>query len=63
MHSKRHLEPSSYQCSQHTALFICASFFLCQEAPTLGQTLQNTVVFCRREGRSALMDLEKIGPQ
>lgn len=45
------------------ALFLRASFFLCQEAPTLGQMLQNTIVFCRREVRSALMDLEKIGPQ
>ena len=46
-----------------TALFICASFFLCQEAPTLGQILQNIIVFCRREVRSALMDLEQISPQ
>lgn len=45
------------------ALFICASFFLCQEAPTLGQILQNTIVLCRREVRSAFMDPEEIGPR
>lgn len=46
-----------------TALFISASLFLRQEAPTLGQILQNTSVFCRREVHSAVMDLEKTGPR
>lgn len=45
-----------------TALVICASFSLCGEEQTVGQNLQSTMAFCRREVHPTLMDLEQTGP-
>lgn len=45
-----------------TAFLIRASFFLCQEAPTLGQILQNTIVFCRRDLEKFSWILRKLVP-